>query len=650
MKLSAALLDQSDFADIDRHFAKFIARFGAGDLPLVAASLLSRLIRAGHICLDLRNPPRTFENLPRDWPQQWPDLATWRSALQVSRAVGKPGDLTPLILDDAGRLYFRRYWDYERSLAAALLTRVRNGSAPPSSPARNSAGSDPQELAVETAQSRQLTVISGGPGTGKTTTVVRILARLLSEPGGESLRIALAAPTGKAAARLAETVRSSSKSNGGSNRSAQWLEHLPPAALARLPRSASTLHRLLGSREGSASFRHHARNPLAVDVLVIDEASMVALPLMAKTFDALPEKARVILLGDRDQLASVEPGAVLADIADAAGLSGSPLHDSLVMLTKNHRFKEDSSIRQASSAVAAGDVTKALEALRNTNARPADPAGDLGSSPVPAAGEPLERRLREPILKGYAVCLRERDPAEALRMFNRFRVLCALRRGPFGVEGLNRTIAGILREAGLIPESAMRAAGTLYPGMPVLIQRNDYGVGLFNGDLGIILPDPVETSGIESDVAPSPKVAGTNPAERATHKKPSPSAASGLTGNLPEPQLWAWFADEEGGMRRISPARLPEHEPAFAMTVHKSQGSEFERVLLILPDCDSAVLTRELLYTGLTRARSHVELWANEDTLRACIARTAERTSGLRDALAGTVRGSNLNITQSAQP
>jgi len=431
------------------------------------------------------------------------------------------------------------------------------GDAPPVA-----SSEDLQELAIATALARRFVVISGGPGTGKTTTVLKILERMLAGVEGEHLRIALAAPTGKAAARLEESLRSGV---GG-------------AIHDRLPKSASTLHRLLGWRPDSVNFRHNAANPLPVDVVVVDEASMVPLTMMAKLFDALPGHARVILLGDRHQLASVEPGYVLSDIADAAGDPASPLHGSLVTLQKNYRFGNKSGIFELSGAVREGNADRAIAVLN------AGGAPDLSVSKTPSPSQLVEK-LRPAILAGFSACLRENDPAAALKQFRKFRVLCALRSGPYGVENLNRRIAEILHGEGLV------AGGRFYAGLPVLITQNDYELRLFNGDVGILFPD----------------------------------AADGA--------LMAWFLDEEGGLRRVAPMRIPLWEPAFAMTVHKSQGSEYDDVLLVLPARESPVITRELVYTGLTRARNKVEIWFQESPLREAVGRPLQRSSGLRERL-----------------
>jgi exodeoxyribonuclease V alpha subunit len=561
MSAIPALLAHPEFGDIDRHFAQFIDGFSEGDLPAFAAATLSRNMRHGHICLELDGKPPPFEE-----PQPilaWPDLKTWQKAFAGSRAIGGPDEGRPLVLDSSGRLYLRRYWEYEKALASGILIRCQE-SVPPS---LLKANTDLQNLAIETALDRSFVVISGGPGTGKTTTVLRILERLVSEPDGEKLRIVLAAPTGKAAARLQESLRAGAGSSSVQD---------------RLPKTASTLHRLLGRGRSSVYFRHHSKNPLPVDLVVVDEASMVPLTMMAKLFDALPERARVILLGDRDQLSSVEPGAVLGDIASAATQPG-PLHGSLVVLEKNYRFGNESNIFALSNAIRDGKVNRALEIL-NFGERP-----DLRIRATPSPSQ-IAEQLRQSVIAGYTGYLRTQDPAEALKEFKKFRVLCPFRVGPYGVESLNRAIEKILREEDLI-----KGTHNLCPGMPVLVTENDDPLRLYNGDIGILLPDPADDS-----------------------------------------LLLAWFTGEDGGSRRIPPARLPQHEPAFAMTVHKSQGSEFDHVLLILPDKDSPLLTRELVYTGLTRARTRVEVWFQESVLRAAVARNVQRGSGLRDRLCGT--------------
>jgi exodeoxyribonuclease V alpha subunit len=563
-------LSSIEFAELDRHFAEFIGRFG-GDRTLMplAAAMLSRFTREGNICLPLAMTPKRLEEAEEGKEEfKWPTVIEWRSTLADSKAVGGPDEQTPLVVDESHRLYLRRYWNYQKRLAVALLDKA--GKSRKATSGRGGTQADAIEAAVE----NELTIISGGPGTGKTTTVLDILARLLQTSGNERLRVALAAPTGKAAARLEETLRTG-------------LEKLvcPEEVKARIPVSASTIHRLLGVRGNSIYFRHDRQNPLPIDLLVIDEASMVALPLLSKLFDALPERCRVVLLGDRDQLASVEPGAVLADIVDAATSSKSPLHHAVVTLEKNYRFSELSGIHHLCVAVRQGDSEKAVQILRDKH------HPDLVSTELHGHYS-VAGKFSEAILAGFSAFAHEKEPAAALTQLKTFRVLSALRHGPFGVERLNQDIEKILQSAELISTKAASS----YSGKPILITQNDYQLQLYNGDVGILLPDRAEKENPE--------------------------------------QLWAWFMGKENTLRRFAPARLPQHQAAYAMTVHKSQGSEFDRVLFILPDRDAPVLSRELIYTGLTRARSQVEIWWNEAVFAEAVTRRAERHSGLGDLLA----------------
>jgi exodeoxyribonuclease V alpha subunit len=435
-----------------------------------------------------------------------------------------------------------------------------------------------------------------------------ILALLLELERNRRLRIAVAAPTGKAAARIQDSIRT-----------VKATLSCDEATRAQLPERATTIHRLLGYLPDSARFRYHADNPLPIDVVAVDEASMVDLALMAKLFQAVPASARVILLGDKDQLASVEAGAVLGDICSAAavgssawsgvgkGTDGKPLTPSLspsdgervparagerssagsladcvVQLRKNYRFGQHSGIYRLSDAINEGRAEEALQILRDSGA---NAAADLVSAPLPSRAE-LKSALRKRVTAGFGEFLKASDPLAALAALAGFRILCALREGPFGVTGLNQLTEDILEEAGLI-----RPQNPWYASRPIMITRNDYNLKLFNGDIGLLLPD--------SD--------------------------SG------EPR--AFFPGPDNTLRKFLPLRLPEHETAYAMTVHKSQGSEFDRVLLILPDRESPVLSRELLYTGITRARTSVELWFDEKVFRAALARRVTRTSGLCDAL-----------------
>lgn len=595
---------------LDIHFARFAARLAGSNTPelSLAAALVSSQTRQGHICLDLSSVGgrELLEGENGGDPVVCPELKDWCRRLRESTVVGNPGEYKPLILDDRSRLYLFRYWDYQEKLADSIRRRVSEHVANIDIavlreelerlfPADQAGGIDWKRVAAFTALMRRFCVISGGPGTGKTTTVAAILALLLEQASPERLRIALAAPTGKAAARLQETIKGTKD-----------MLACPEGIKEAIPEEASTIHRLLGSIPDSPYFRHNARNVLPVDVVVVDEASMVDLALMSKLIQALPSQARLILLGDKDQLASVEAGAVLGDICDTGtehGFSGgfcndlrnvtgyeidirqnghdeSGIQDCIVQLQKSYRFGGESGIGVVSQAVNAGDADCAVELVKGGT------YGDIAWKELPQL-HTLRRVIKTPVIRGYGDYLRAIDSPEIFQIFERFRILCALREGPYGVVAMNLLVEQILEEEKLIEPDRR-----WYPGRPVLITSNDYNLRLFNGDMGIVLPDP------------------------------------GANGDLR-----VFFPGTGGALRKLHPLRLPEHETVYAMTVHKSQGSEFDRVVLLLPDRESPVLTRELIYTGITRARESVEIWGSESVFRTAISRCIERTSGLRDAL-----------------
>lgn len=595
-------------SDLDRGFARLMARLsGEADGALaLAAALVSRASAEGNICLDLAGiagkPVAAGDDAPR-----CPALGPWVSALSRTGIVGAPGDWRPLVLDGA-RLYLYRHWVAEQRLGRFLLERSR-GAAPAVDvvllrrgierlfPDRDGEP-DWQRVAAAVAVLQPLSVITGGPGTGKTTTVARVLALLLEQSKTRPIRLALAAPTGKAAARLQEAIRKTA----GRLACADGIRE----ALAGM--EASTLHRLLGRRPGVTRFDRGEEEPLPFDAVLVDEASMVSLHLLYDLAGSLSPDARLILLGDRDQLASVEAGAVLGDIcgparkrlysgsagkriAEASGESvplmreetgRSAIGDCIVELRRNWRFGAASGIGELSRAIREGGPGEALSILKDGR------RGDLGFRAVSGPRD-LSRALVDIVLDGYGDYMKGSGPAEIFERFNRFRILCALREGPYSVGALNAAVQAILAR-----EGCLRPGRLWYEGRPVLVTRNDYGLRLFNGDVGIALADP-DSGGA----------------------------------------LRVFFPAHDGSMRTFEPYRLPEHETVFVMTVHKSQGTEFDRVLFILPERDARVLTRELLYTGVTRARKRVDLWAGEEALRAALSRRIERASGLRETLWG---------------
>ena len=682
---------------LDREFAGVIRTLieEQGEQPepllILLATLVSHQVGRGHVCIDLGTllgDASQILSLPPEEPatpataEQPPALARpdqllarvsldeCRQVLEASGAASDGTHSTPLVLDN-NRLYLRRFWRYEQRIAEGIRHRLEQPS-PLSDTATVDArtlrsaldtlfpptdGVDYQKLASALAARNHFSVITGGPGTGKTTTVVNLLAALQAVAGvsparqGRKYRIRLAAPTGKAAARLNESI-------GGA------VSRLPLAELpgdvqqADIPTRVTTLHRLLGSRPDSRQFRHNRDNPLLVDILVIDEASMVDVDLMASVVSALPARAQLILLGDRDQLASVDAGAVLGELCQRAGsahyttvtadwlaaVTGMQVPDSLrdgngkamdqaiAMLRKSYRFHEDSGIRKLADAVNTNALDDTLlakmrqgdfedvailsagpgpENTRNLICHHADTGTpkafhDNGEGRL-AGGQPLPppvgyrhylTRMRDHTLTPDSP-LADWDALarQVLTDFSDFQVLCALRQGPWGVEGLNDVIAQHLLEEKLIP----RAEGW-YAGRPVLVTGNDYNLGLMNGDIGITFTLPWDRD--------------ENGQPRSTLRVAFPAS------------------DGTDAIRWISPSRLQQLETVYAMTVHKSQGSEFTHTCLVLPDRLSPVLTRELVYTGITRARHWFSLMAGDEAvLKDSVAQRVVRASGLAERL-----------------
>ncbi len=590
---------------IDRHFAKFIRSEADIDFPQleVLAALLSNAVASGDTCLDLYRLADSEIMVDGDLTVI-PPYVELQQLLSRSGVVGCSGAYYPLILDQNGRLYLYRYWQYEHALAQTLVAKaadcVEFDEATLCSglerlfPADNTSEIDWQQVATVAALRKKFTVISGGPGTGKTSTVVKIIALLLEQPSDHPERIALAAPTGKAAARLKESI-------------SQMKVELNCAATVKdaIPTDVLTIHRLLGYIHGSVQFRFNSENCLPFDTVIIDEASMVPLTLMAKLVAALKPSARLILLGDRDQLASVEAGAVLGAISgngDSEPFSleflellirltatacpfptvsvPTPLVDTLVVLKKNYRFGDDSRIANLGQAINVGNGEQAFALLGGTA------TNTINWQNIPAAAE-VRNKLREIVLAGYQDYLTAPTPAAALSKFEQFRILCMLRLGEFGVERINAQVEAILASAGLI-----NLQQRWYHGRPVMITVNDYNLQLFNGDIGITFYDHA---------------------------------------NGDSPQVC--FTTASGEIRTIPAVRLPQHETVYVMTVHKSQGSEFEQLLLLLPNYDSENLTRELIYTAVTRARSKVTIWGEKETFISGVVRRTNRSSGLGHAL-----------------
>ena len=612
-------------SQLDRAFVRFLLEQdpAASDLVLWAGALVSHQLGRGEVYLDLeklcKQPELTLaipgDNVLQSETDEALDslsslkaytLERWQAALSQSLLVESEHHNTPLVLD-GNRLYLRRYWQYQQTLNTAIQERLQpvRDNLPkalqkqlqalfPGSPE----SPDWQKIACVLALRARFAIITGGPGTGKTTTLTKLLALLIELANDESnntrsLTVLLAAPTGKAAARVSESI-------------SKALEKLDIAddIKQHIPKKASTLHRLLGSRHDSRSYVHHRDNPLVADIVIVDEASMIDLEMMSALLDALPESAQLILLGDKDQLASVEAGSVMGDLCHGAEnqaydkqtrawieqyadvtlsdpvSSGSAINQQTIMLRYSHRFDEHSGIGQLAKAVNNGDATKAL-ALLNDPVQYQDLCHFVLSHPADKqlkhlvsanAGVSVDGKSEHPQGYGYYLdVISKKRPTDntqyhqwakqVLEAFDTFQVLCALRQGPWGVEGLNQRI-----EQWLFPN---QKPTLWYEGRPVMITRNDYNLGLMNGDIGITLKD-------------------SNDKLRVAF----PSDESG----------------DEVKIRWISPMRLPDVETAFAMTVHKSQGSEFNHVAMVLPETRSQVLTRELVYTGITRAKENFTL------------------------------------------
>ncbi|NRR32018.1 exodeoxyribonuclease V subunit alpha [Oxalobacteraceae bacterium] len=619
-------------------FSRFIGSVGGGSPELQLISLLlSELEGRGHSCLELgvlvADPAGLMGWSGEDWKllrdsvEHWPKhVAGWRRLLAAAEPVWMVGDLDfeqPLVLDGE-RLYLRRYWHDETLVARQVLSRTLLRREPDLEQVRHwldrlfehspRGGVDWQKIACAIAMSGNMAIITGGPGTGKTYTVARLLALLFANAGREAgqLRVALAAPTGKAAARLKQSIDQALDDLAGKVGSA-----LPLRELASRMGSARTLHSLLGARPDTRAFHHNAGNPLDVDVLIVDEASMVHLEMMASLLDALPSHAMLILLGDKDQLASVEAGAVLGDLCheaqaghyDAATVAfveastgqlippefqgkGGALAQQTVMLRESRRF--GGAIGALALAVNQGQVAAAQDVLRNNSdgkvlwIEPAQQTQVLQLALAGRAGvEGGYRTYLQMIQAGPGTLEHARWVHDILVSFESFRILCAVRDGEWGVSGLNEAIEHKLETAGL-----MRKRGEWYIGRPVMVTRNDYGTGVFNGDIGLTLADPARPG-----------------------------------------SLRVYFSEGEQ-VRSVLATRLRNVETAFAMTVHKSQGSEFRHTVLVLPRDGGAMIARELIYTGITRAREWFTLVSpTPQVLLDAISQRTQRASGLRELL-----------------
>ena len=633
--------------EIDLAFARFLWMEipQASALSILSAALLSYQLGRGHVCLDLeyflKNPNEVL-----DFPV---DVKKYGSGKYSPSDIFRNYDTDLLIKElssdiferdsgnsplvcDGKRLYLRRYWEYEQNIINGLMKRLKEKNAFSNEDLKlirdnlsalfpkKEDGIDWQKAACALSVYNNVSIITGGPGTGKTTTVFRLLVLLqsiaLSKDPEKPLRIKLAAPTGKAAARLSASITEAKE-----NIALDGFK-LPDLIRDSIPSQASTLHRLLGTVRNSRRFRHDSDNPLGLDVLVIDEASMIDLEMMSSVISALPENARLILIGDKDQLASVEAGSVLgelcrfaesghynedtakwlenaADIVIPENLCAEnefSIHQATAMLCKNYRFADDLGIARFARAVNNGDVNPVFGLMEES-------LSDAVFLKIKNTDEDL---FRKTVIGGYGNYLRitregmtrlnekstqedyDKWARDVLSARESFQILCVVREDSFGVDGVNEKIRQILLKEKLIEEN-----GEWYLGRPVIVTKNSYDLGLMNGDMGVTLRD---NSG----------------------------------------SLRVAFLSDEDKVKWVSPSRLqPVCEPVYALTVHKSQGSEFSHALLILPEQINPVLTRELLYTGITRAREKFTLVysGDKELLRQAIETRVHRMSGLSEAI-----------------
>jgi exodeoxyribonuclease V alpha subunit len=586
-----------EFSSIDRALAEMVVKFQPqrDAWVLLAVALTSKFAAKGHVCLDLGK--LTAEGVPDDGILDCISLnislEELIQRLTASPVVGEPGEFTPLILH-WNYLYLHRFWSYESNVAHELKRRCRSRIGPPAMmQALADIGkwfpkANPQQIqAIQYALTKTLTIISGGPGSGKTFTIAMLIVLLNRLTHARNFRIQLAAPTGKAAFRLQAAIRDAMQDLLTESENDQLVFE-----------SASTVHRMLGAIPGQLEFRFNSRRKLPADMIVVDEASMIDLGMMANLLAALSSDTQLILLGDKDQLASVAPGAVLGDICSGINGNESPQHgvkqphgagtpigNHIVVLQERYRFGIGGAIDSLGRAIKSGRARQALALLNDPNIQPIN---------IRSVAEPklLETAIQTVVSHAISRIFACDDPAEALQELDGFKLLTPLRDGPYGVESLNSAV-----ERALVDMNAIRVRNPAntewYAGRPVMITRNDYAHRLFNGDIGITMTERINK----------------------------------------QIRYVVYFTDIKGGLKRLSTEELAYYETAYAMTVHKSQGSEFENVVLVLPTQESPILSRELLYTGITRARKSVEIWGDAKVFISAVNTGIKRMSGLAYAL-----------------
>jgi exodeoxyribonuclease V alpha subunit len=550
----------------DRAFSNLLKRSYAEENPFVltAASLCLVATREGHSFFDLANP--ALPQLVSDVLQNaWPTISEWGQIAADSRSIGIPGEDTPLVLADKSALYLHRYFTYESELARSVATKARQ-SASTSSVHKGASPiqANKQTEAVQKALANRLYLISGGPGTGKTTTILAYLVKCIQATDSpNSLRIVVAAPTGKAATRASSSIKDGlARFN---------LEKPVEKAILEIP--CQTIHRLLEAIPGKSSFRRNQNRPLECDILVVDESSMIDLPLMRKLMDAVPSDCSIVLLGDDNQLSSVDVGSVFSDLVRSTNDQKSPLYGKSTHLVETYRFTANSSIYRLCQACHDGDP----EAFHTIIGETKD---DLHFQSIKKTANPNLAPIIALTEENFEFRMNSTDLESAYAQLSQFIILAPLNLGPYGANAINRLADERIR--------LKRDLSTddFYSGQPILLLENNYELGLFNGDMGIVWPDE-----------------------------------SG--------HLFAWFNDSEGTFKKVRTTWLPRHSTAHCLTIHKSQGSEFAHVAGVFSPEDSEFLTRELLYTCISRAKNRITLFGNTDVLCSAVTRSVNRATRL---------------------
>ena len=561
------ILNFPDFSEEDRAFFEYLAEFEEKSDPWVylLAGMTMAVVREGSSCLDLSSPPMQFEELLERQQVSWPSEGDWERLFEISSIVGSEEDYAPLIFVKPNLLYLQRYYDHEKRLSSA----VKRKCSQTSKSANEAIDSSTQDQAVNRALSQTFHIITGGPGTGKTTLALKFVVEWLKRQDDlSSVRLAAIAPTGKAAARLAESFSQGIESLETSRDVRDFVSRI----------DCSTIHRLLGISGSGSLPKFDSETPLDIDLVIADECSMIDLTLMRYLIEALPDQASILMLGDADQLSSVQVGTVLKDLVEVSKSSSSPLNGNVSQLSKTYRFSEDSPIFRICQSAKTGDL-ETFEALTKENSR-----NDVTLASLSQAEVQSDRALIELAKKEYRHVHDSKTPSEALSAIENFVVLTPTNEGLHGAGNLNREI--------IESRSSQTEQETLPARTPIMIRQNNYSLNLFNGDIGIIWHDE------------------EGRAARAV------------------------FPSNDNGYRAIPLSLLPEFEPAYAITIHKSQGSEYNHVCVVLHPNETLILSRELIYTAFSRAKEKLSIFSNPEVMQDALQRKVRRASGLSQRLA----------------